>query len=139
MRNSVDFRCLTISTGAGRRELDQRTGEYRRKYVVTIKSDATGATRRFTFTNSKADERAGKVGLAGTDLLYAFRCFVDDGTYAEEGFANFADSLGYDQDSYSARQMFRACQAARRKFDDLFAGPVNPAGVLDELASAGIE
>lgn len=138
-RTQVDFRALTISVGPGKRELDQKMGDYRRKYTVTVVSDATGLSRRFTFTDSIANERAGKVGLAGDELLYAFRCFVEDAAAGERSFDEFAADYGYDLDSHSARQTFRAFQASRQKFRDLWHSEVDPYAVLEELSALGVE
>ncbi len=139
MRNQATLRCLTISAGAGKRVLDQDMGRYRRQYTVSVQSDATGVTRRFTFTDSVHNEDGGKVGISGTELLYAFRCFVEDGQMGAGSFEDMASEFGWSVDSYSARQTFKACQAAARKFRELWSTDVEPGDILDELSRLGVE
>lgn len=135
----IEFRCLTISANDGKREMSQLDGRYRRRYIIKVVSDATGATREFHYTDSIHNEESGKVGLAGDDLLFAFRAFVEDGIAGDQPFREFCADLGYDTDSINARNTWKACVNASAKFVSLWASRVDPADVLDELAALGIE
>lgn len=132
MSTQTTFRSLTISAGNGKRIMSQ-DGRYRRQYTVSVKSDGTGVTRRFTFTDSIHNEENGKVGLSSEELLYAFRCFTEDATAAMQPFEDFADDFGYDNDSIRARNVYLACKASLRKFRDLWATDVDPYEVLEQL------
>jgi len=138
-RPSVDFRALTISANEGAPEMDQETGRYRYRYNVSVRSDATGAAIRFVFHASIADYEAGKRGLAGDDLLWAFRCFVEDANAGEMSFAEFCGDFGYDEDSISARNVWRECRRASKKFASLWHGATEAADVLEELSERGVE
>lgn len=137
--SKATFRSLTISAGPGRRILDQETGEHRRRYQVRVASDGTGRTVRFAFTDSIANERAGKVGLGPVELLWAFRCFVDDAEFGSIGFGDFCSDLGVDPDSRSAHADWTACRRAAAKLAVLFHSPVEPSTLLAELTEAGVE
>lgn len=131
--SSTTYRSLTISAGDGKPCMGE-DGNYRRRYVVTVKSDGTGVTRRFTFHDSIANHEAGKVGLSPDDLLEAFECFVRDADAGGMGWAEFAGDFGYDPDSYSGRQIWKSCRAARQKFYDLWhRGDMEPAEILEDL------
>jgi hypothetical protein len=116
--------------------MDER-GEYHRRYMVNVQSDATGARIGFRFTDSIHNEELGKIGLDHDELLYAFRCFVEDAIAGDQSFSEFASDFGYDADSYSARQIHEACQAAARKYERLW--DKDPYDVINELAAEGIE
>ena len=137
-RPQVSFRCLTITADNGRPEMDER-GNYRYRYAVTVRSDSTGARRRFTFHASTADYDAGRRGLGGKDLLYAFRCFVEDAAAGEQPFSDFCSDFGYDTDSRTAERIWKGCRAAGGKLADLFHTDTDPVDLLDELSAAGIE
>lgn len=139
MSTRTDFLCLTISAGDGTRVMDQRDGQYRRKYRVSVKSDATGRRISFNYWDSIHNESLGNVGLNRDGLLSAFWSFVSDAAAGEETFADFAVDSGYDKDSYSARSIHRACKSARERFGRLWHEDREPAWVLDQLAAIGIE
>ena len=136
--SQVTYGALTIRAGNGKRTMGE-DGRYRRLYNVRIHSDATGAEVRFDFTDSIANEEAGKQGLAKDELLWAFRCFVEDALAGESSFEDFASDYGYDLDSYSARQIHKACKRASAKFAKLYHDGRDPADVVNALADDGIE
>ncbi len=143
----IDFRCLTIKADQGKRVQDQETGDYRREYFVSITSDATGARRGFRFTDSAWNEKEGRVGLSGDDLLWAFRCFVSDAQAGTAAFSEFCGDFAYDEDSRRAHGIWQACRAAADKYRGLWSANYVPAwdmdghmnGVLEELSSMGVE
>lgn len=150
-RTRTDFLALTISAGSGTEESaadlwrdDEmslaRRNSRRYRFTVTVTSDATGARTRFTYHGSIADHDAGTDQLDRAALLYAFRCFVEDADAGEQTFEEFADSYGYDQDSYRARQTHKACRTARAKFARLWHDPerFTPAYILEQLEHEGI-
>lgn len=137
-RPSVDFRCLTISASKGTAVMNER-GHYVYDYRCKVQSDATDSHVFFHFTGSEHDYDQGKRGLAGDDLLYAFRCFVSDAEAGQQSFADFADEFGYDIDSRSAHATWLACKRSAAKWDRLWHRPVEPGDVLDELSRMGVE
>lgn len=136
--SSVEFRCLTISAGDGRRVLDQETGQHRRAYDVKLQSDATNTYRRFKFYDSIANEERGKKGLGSEELLWAFHCFLSDAVAGQDGFAGFCDDYGYDQDSRRAHAMWQGCRDAAEKVRGLFHGEPDLYGMLQELDRMGV-
>lgn len=136
-RTRTDFMALTISANRGRPE----TSRYglRRKYTVTVQSDATARTIRFDYHGSVADYDRGITSLDNDQLLYAFWSFVSDAAAGQLTFAEFADDFGYDPDSHQARQLHKACRAALTKFNKLYHAPTNPNTILDRLSDIGIE
>lgn len=138
-RTRTDFLALTISAGPGRRYHDPEVGADRYRYRVAIDSDATGARVYFTFHAAAIDCERGIDQLDRDGLLWAFRCFVEDAAAGEETFGEFCRDLGYDDDSISARRVWRACRDARAKFGRLWHDDREPAWVLDMLTKAGIE
>lgn len=136
---SIEFRCLTISANDGQRVMSQEDGRYRREYRVTVKSDATNQQRVFTFTDSIHNEERGKVGLTGDELLYAFRCWVEDGIAGDQSFADFCADYGYDTDSMSAHQTWKVCRDASRRLAALFHAEPDAHDIIRELSEMGIE
>lgn len=132
------FGALTIRAGQGARIMGE-DGRYRRRYSVRVRSDATDRNIRFEFTDSIHNEETGKAGLGPDDLLEAFRCFVSDADAGNQEFADFASDYGYDQDSYSARQVHKACKAALVKFAKLYSDGRDPVAVLEQLSAIGVE
>ena len=137
-RPSVEHRALTVSANEGTPAMDQTTGRYRYVYNVTVRSDATGASVRFTYHDSIANYDEGKRGLAGDDLLYAFWSFVSDASAGSQPFDDFCADFGYDADSRTARATWRACLSAARRLGTLYHEPTDPADVLEQLESRGI-
>lgn len=136
--SKTGFRCLTISANEGKRVQNER-GNHVRRYRVTIKSDATDVERWFTYTTSEADEEAGRIGLGPDQLLWAFRCFVDDGIAGDQPFTDFAADFGYDQDSYTARRTWQACRESARKLRELFHAEPDAYAIIEELSAMGVE
>lgn len=136
--STVNFQALTISSGDGVREIAE-TGDYRRLYKVRVQSDATGAQIRFDFHDSIHNESIGKRGMGPNELLWAFRCFVSDADAGTMSFSNFASDFGYSQDSYSARQIHKACKVSLAKFRKLYHVAREPGEVLEALTEMGIE
>lgn len=137
-RPSVEHRALTISADNGAARMDQSTGRYRYTYSVTVHSDATNRRIRFLYHDSLANYTAGKRGLAGDDLLYAFWSFVSDAAAGTESFEDFAGNYGYDPDSRAAHATWTACQKAARRLATLYHEPTHPGEVLEQLAERGI-
>lgn len=150
--SSATFRCLTIKTGDGAPRMNG-DGRYRYVFNVSIHSDATGVTRRFTYNDSIHNYSIGQRGLAGDDLLEAFRCFVGDAQAGLCSHAEFCDDFGYDVDSIAAKRMWTDCKAATVKYRALWSASHgigghtwtndsvsdHISGVLAELARMGVE
>lgn len=128
---SVDYRCLTISAGDGRREMNER-GKYHRVYSIRVQSDATNLHRVFTFHDSEHNEERGKVGLSADELLEAFYCVVQDALAGEMTFREFVDQYGYE-DAADAHDIWTACQRSARKVRELFHNDPDLYAMADEL------
>lgn len=136
-RTSTDFLCLTISAGSGKPE---RWADLERfGYRVKVQSDATGRTIYFEFHDSADRHTKGIDQLDRDNLLQAFWSFVTDAHYADQTFADWADDLGYDADSMSAKRDYDACRASLRKFATLWHDARTPAEIIDQLRAAGVE
>lgn len=137
--SAINFRCLTIGADDGKPWMDEN-GHYHYRYVVGVKSDATGARIRFTFTDSAHNYDQGKRGLSEGELLWAFSCFVSDAIAGDQTFRDFCADYGYDDDSITAKRIYDACRAAMGKFNRLFVGAdaYAVANELCEMEAAGV-
>lgn len=136
MGTKIEYRCLTVTAGEGKRYLDQEMGRHRRRYEVRVKSDATNTERRFTFHDSVHHEEIGKVGLSGTELYWALYCFMSDALYGEMDYPDFLDEFGYEHGPDITR-MWRACQDSARKVRDLFHTEPDIEQMANELQELG--
>lgn len=138
-RTETDFLCLTISAGGGQKIVSDDRSGYRYRYIVSVRSDATGANIRFDYFDSIHNYERGISQLDADALKLAFWSFVSDAQAGEEDFSEFAANFGYDPDSYQARRIHQACRRAGTKFARLFHDHREPAWVLDQLAAIGVE
>lgn len=132
--SKINYRCLTISTGDGVREIDQEMGQYRRRYTIKVVSDATGATREFRFWDSVHNEQRGKVGLDSDELLFAFYCVLTDAQIGADTFDAYCDE--WDIGGQSAKDLhrtWRECVKAAEKVRSLFHNAPDIDGMVDEL------
>ncbi len=136
LRTEAEWRCLTIRAGGGKRVTEDGLTRYR--YIVSVKSDATGARIRFDFTDSAHNYSEGVTTLDRSALLEAFYCFVSDASAGEETFGDFVGDFGYDSDSYSAHRIHEACKRALVKFGRLWHDKREPSTILDALQAEGI-
>lgn len=132
----INYRCLTISAGDGKRYLDQEMGQHRRRYEIRVHSDSTNLERRFTFHDSVHHEEIGKVGLSGTELYWAMYCFVSDALSGEMDYGDFLDEYGYEYGD-NPRRIHRACQESARKIRELFHGEPDLEDMANELQELG--
>lgn len=137
-RTRTDFLCLTISAGEGKRDDSSPAGPHY-TYNVSVQSDATNVTRRFTYHDSIHNASKGIDQLDRKGLLFAFWSFVQDADAGGMNFKEFCGDYGYNEDSMSAHQTWKACQDAAKKFRALWHDEREPVWVLEQLATIGIE
>lgn len=58
-------------------------------------------------------KRGGKMVHPHPKVADVLGAFLMDASCADEGFEDWADNLGYDQDSIKARETYQACQKSR--------------------------
>ena len=64
----------------------------------------------------------GKKKLTDADHIFAFYCFLGDAISGSQSFEVFCDEMGYDEDSRKAEKIWKACQEATQKADNLSIG-----------------
>jgi hypothetical protein len=81
-------------------------------YVVTVTNTETRKRTRFDFWQSIAQPKM----ETENDLLWAFRCFLEDGlaTMQAKDKWDFFDEFGYEP-SRDSHNIYKACQRAERK------------------------
>lgn len=78
---------------------------------VTVYNQYTGKRTSFDFWGSIMNPEL----RTRYDLLNAFYCFLSDAASGNQSFNEFCREFGYDEDSISARDTWRACQQSLEK------------------------
>ena len=81
-----------------------------------------GIAETFDYHISIHDTEKGKKALADEDHISAFYCFLGDAISGSQSFEVFCTELGYDEDSRKAEKIWKACQEATQKADNLSIG-----------------
>ena len=89
-------------------------------FAVTVTNG--GMAETFDYHISIHDTEKGKKALTDEDHISAFYCFLGDAISGSQSFEEFCDELGYDEDSRKAEKIWKACQEATQKADNLSIG-----------------
>ena len=89
-------------------------------FAVTVTNG--GMAETFDYHISIHDTEKGKKALADEDHITAFYCFLGDAILGSQSFEVFCDEMGYDEDSRKAEKIWKACQEATQKADNLSIG-----------------
>ena len=89
-------------------------------FAVTVTNG--GMAETFEYHISTHDTQNGKKALTDEDHISAFYCFLGDAIAGSQSFEEFCDELGYDEDSWKAEKIWKACQEATQKADNLSIG-----------------
>ena len=89
-------------------------------FAVTVTNG--GMAETFDYHISIHDTEKGKKALADEDHISAFYCFLGYAISGSESFEMFCTELGYDEDSRKAEKIWKACQEATQKADNLSIG-----------------
>ncbi len=93
---------------------------YNNVFTVTVTNG--GIAETFDYHISTHDTQNGKKALADEDHISAFYCFLGDAISGSQSFEEFCAELGYDEDSRKAEKIWKACQEATQKADNLSIG-----------------
>ena len=118
----------------------------------TVNIIFNGEKAQFQYSTSIADYQAGKDKLSKEDLVYALRSFLEDGLYAEEGFEDFCNELGYDvwaddpdeadrETGYDKKSLkvYKACERSRAKAERIGIDVDMTYDIINEIREAGYE
>ncbi len=94
--------------------------QYNNVFAVTVTNG--GMAETFDYHISTHDTEKGKKKLTDADHIFAFYCFLGDAISGSQSFEEFCDELGYDEDSRKAEKIWKACQEATQKADNLSIG-----------------
>ena len=94
--------------------------QYNNVFAVTVTNG--GIAETFDYHISTHDTQNGKKALTDEDHISAFYCFLGDAISGSQSFEEFCDELGYDEDSRKAEKIWKACQEATQKADNLSIG-----------------
>ena len=108
---------------------------YHFKFFVKDVDDAV----EFDFYGSSADYNNGKVSLNEEEVLWAFRCFIDDAIMGLSSFEDFCAELGYDVDSLSAYRTHQLCIESLKKTESLGIDEDGLYEIISELVEMGVE
>ena len=107
--------------------------------VIRIDENGDKLERRFYYYGSHADWEAGKTELTEKELLWAFRCFLEDALAGSYDFKEFCREFGYSEDSIKALRIYRECEKQLKKAYDLGIFESELVDMLNELSNMGIE
>ena len=96
--------------------------QYNNVFAVTVTNG--GMAETFDYHISTHDTQNGKKALADEDHIYAFYCFLEDAISGSQSCEEFCDDLGFDEDSRKAEKIWKACQEASQKADNLSIGDI---------------
>lgn len=94
--------------------------QYNNVFAVTVTNG--GIAETFDYHISTHDTQNGKKALTDEDHISAFYCFLGDAISGSESFEVFCTESGYDEDSRKAEKIWKACQEATQKADNLSIG-----------------
>ena len=114
---SIEISSKLIGTAEGFSALP---GRYNNVFAVTVTNG--GIAETFDYHISILDTEKGKKALADEDHIDAFYCFLGDAISGSQSFEVFCAELGYDEDSRKAEKIWKACQEATQKADNLSIG-----------------
>jgi hypothetical protein len=102
-------------------------------HLITVRNNETKAAIAFDFWASieNPDIETEK------ELLWAFRCFVDDAISGEYDFSEFCGEFGYSDDSIKARKIWKACQRVNEKLKRIYDGDIYE--LINTMGEDGIE
>ncbi len=89
-------------------------------FAVTVTNG--GMAETFDYHISIPDPEKGKKALSDEDHILAFYCFLGDAISGSQSCEVFCTEFGYDEDSRKAEKIWKACQEAARKADNLSIG-----------------
>ena len=120
---------------------DGRDRMMHNRFRVRVTRNVSGEkiTRSFQFYGSAADWGKGETKLEGTDLLCAFRAFLEDSASGAENFEEFCGEYGYDTDSRNAERIWRECKKSTKKLLDLGVYESETCDLINALSDKGIE
>lgn len=99
-------------------------------HMVTVTNTETEQKCTFEFWATKNPEIQTE-----TEILEAFKCFIDDAINATYDFNNFCLELGYDNDSRTAEKIYKKCKKQLDKLNKIYDGDIwDLANELQEVA-----
>jgi hypothetical protein len=105
-------------------------------FLISVKREAI--VRRFNYYGSSHDHDKGKTELTEQDLMFCFRCFIEDAEEGNKTFEEFCGDLGYDKDSRRAEKIYKACGRQLKKALDLGIFASELCDILNDLSDKGI-
>lgn len=123
-------------------EADENHKMYHNEFIVTVKCiypDGKKKRRSFKYYDSAQACMDGKTELSPKDLLYCFRCFIDDALAGVDTFEDFCGNLGFDTDSRKAERVHKACIKTLEKAEALGLATDDLYDALEVLSKGGIE
>ena len=121
------------ATFKGDKKADWTGAENWNNHLVTVRNNETKTACAFDFWASIANPDI----ETETELLHAFRCFVDDAISGEYDFAEFCGEFCFDEDSRKAYKTWKACQRANEKLSKIYDGDIYD--LANALRDDGIE
>jgi hypothetical protein len=106
------------------------------KYKITVKNK-DGNKISFDFYDSESN--LSRQELPELALKLAFRSFLEDARSGYLDFDEFCSEYGYDSDSNRALAIFKLCEKASKKAQDLDLNECDIDNLLNELSERGIE
>jgi hypothetical protein len=94
--------------------------QYNNVFAVTVTNG--GVSETFDFHISIHDTEKGKKALTDEDHISAFYCFLGDAIAGGQSFEEFCADMGYDEDSRAAEKIWKACQEATQKAENISIG-----------------
>jgi len=125
-------------------ESNEMLNGYHFKHTIKINNKI-----QFTYHTSINDYQNGIIEMSGQDLLFAFRCFIQDSQIGlESSFSEFCSEFGYEEFIESpetlklsvnmeAKKIYNKCVRSAKSYEKLTS--LDAYDILDELSERGIE
>ena len=102
-------------------------------HLISVRNNETKRACAFDFWASIANPDI----ETEKELLWAFKCFVDDSISGTYTFEEFCGEFGYDEDSRKAHKTWKACQRAKEKLSGVYDGDLYD--LVNSLQEDGVE
>lgn len=118
---------------------DPEDKNYHNQFRITVTNTETKKRTWFNFYGSAHDCELNKIELNDRELLFCFRCLIDDAILGIDSYEDFCSNLGYDEDSRRAERIYKQCEKQVKKNENIGIYEDDLYKIINELSNMGIE